>query len=169
MFGHRRKATRGYLMCLSRGINQVQVPAGLLMCSASPAKPVQRPCMAPHLSAASCRMLARISCRQISSRQTALRSMMCLHPTAVGSSRPLLALKVSGQGHPIFGKVSAVVATRLSGGGGCIVATCLSALCLGSSLLCLAKRGLPFEKRGWTSAMAVMLTAPSGLCSMCQM
>ena len=85
-----------------RAINSI-----MLLCQ--PSATLQQPCMAPHLTLDSRRMLARSSCRQISSRQVALRSMMCLDPTAVGSSCPLLALKVSWQGHAIFGEVSAVV------------------------------------------------------------
>ena len=110
MFDYRLKATGCHLICLSEVRNQVQVPAGLLMWFyASPAPLVQRPCKAPHLTADLCRMLARISCRQISSRQMARCRLMRLHPTAVGGSHPLMALKVSGQGHLIFGKISAVV------------------------------------------------------------
>lgn len=146
-------------MCLSTATIQVQVPAGLQACfSASPVQVVQGPCMAPHLTANLRRMLAKISWRQMSSSQVALCNMTRLHPAVLSSSRPLLALKVSGQGSLIFGNVFSDE--------GCIVAKSLPAAVSAQQIASPGQKDSASDKRGWISAIAVILTAPSGLCSM---
>lgn len=104
------------------------------------------------------RMLAKISCRQMSSSQVALCNMTRLHPAVLSSSRPLLALKVSGQGSLIFGNVFSDE--------GCIVAKCLPAAVSAQQIASPGQKDSASDKRGWISAIAVILTAPSGLCSM---